>query len=338
MATIMTFLLTMALTLAVTGCASSHRESRGGESGPSSDGLVTSRPEEEGFDAARLAELERRIDDEMPDLVSLLIARNGSLVFEYYRLPHQRTQAYSIQSATKSFTGALVGIALRQGYLDSLDHRVIDFFPECCAPEEASSQLESLTIRHLLTMTAGFANPVAAGPSPPVEEKLHEGFASDPGTTFAYDNGVALLLSAIITRATGRSTLEFAQENLFGPLGYDNVWWAESRDGYIQGDAGLMMTSREMMKFGLLYLDNGVWNGRQLVPAEWVWESTRAHSPGGFPEERAYGYQWWIDTDSEYGAYFAAGFGGQYIYVVPELHHVEHRALITGSVIPAIVE
>jgi CubicO group peptidase (beta-lactamase class C family) len=338
--TIVFVLLIVAL---VSSCASRDRDE------PPDDGLQTSTPEEQGMDASRLAQLERHIEQEMPHIVSFLIVRNGSLVFEYYPMASNREQTYSVQSVTKSYTGTLIGIALASGYLDSLDRRVIDYFPEYCAPESVSPRLANLTIRHLLTMTAGFARPISAGPAPLVETRLQEELADDPGSSFAYDNGATQLLSAILTEATGMSALEFAQENLFGPLEIDNLWWAAYSDGYNQGDQGLMITSRGMAKLGLLYLNDGVWSDEQVVPAEWVWESTRAQSAGGPPEGKAYGYQWWADTGGEYRAYFAAGFGGQYVYVVPDLdlvvvvtsqfnrHHVENRELVDQFVIPAVL-
>ena len=336
--------------LLVGGCASNNPSSSRGRAASPSGGLETAAPEDQGMDPSILAGLETHITEEMPHVVSFLIARNGSLVFEYYSNAANRDQAYSVQSVTKSFTGALVGIALDLGYLDSLDQHVIDFFPDLAPAKDASPRLEELTIRDLLTMRAGFAHPVTAGPAPLVADKLQEEMSSEPGSTFAYDNGVSQLLSAILTEATGVTAGEFAGEYLLGPLGIDNVWWAAARDGYSQGDAGLMMTARDMVKFGMLYANGGSWGGEQVVPAEWVRESTTAQSAGGYPEGTAYGYQWWVDTDASPDAFFAAGFGGQYIYVVPDLalvvavtsqfnrHHVENREVISEFVIPAVME
>ncbi len=314
------------------------------------EGWQEAAPEEVGMDADRLSELEQHIEENMPQVLSVLVVRDGYLAYQYYQDPSNADSPRIIQSATKSFISALIGIALREGYLTSLDQKMIDFFPEYDTAE-IDSRLREVTIRHLLTMTAGFSSPDATGALPSKEIRLQqEGLASDPGQSFAYDNGSTQLLSAILTKATGMTALEFANEHLFGPLGISNVWWTEDDQGDSNGAFGLMMIPGDMAKLGYLYLNQGVWDGEQIIPLDYVQESTRSQSEGGPPENAGYGYQWWVTTVEDYPAYFAAGFGGQYIYVIPDLdtvvvitsnsdrHYEENIGIVGTWIVPAILD
>lgn len=174
--------------------------------------------------------------------------------------------------------------------------------------------------------------------------------AGEPGQTFVYDNGSSQLLSAVLTKATGMSALEFANQYLFGPLEISNVWWSEDENGYSLGSHGLMMLPEDMAKFGVLYLNNGVWHGEQIVRSDYIQESTQAHSEGGPPVNVPYGYQWWVLPAGETSTYFAAGYGGQFVYVVPEFdlvvvitsehdrHYEDNASLLDRFIIPAILE
>ncbi len=143
---------------------------------------------------------------------------------------------------------------------------------------------------------------------------------TDPGKLFNYNTGGSNLLSAIVGQATRMNTLEFARANLFEPLGFSNVFWATAQNGMYRGGEGLMLTPRDMARFGYLYLNRGVWDGRQIIPAEWVDTSTADHiSTGrqGYAGTK-YGYQWWLGWIQSPGFYAASGYGGQYIFVIPE--------------------
>jgi CubicO group peptidase (beta-lactamase class C family) len=168
--------------------------------------------------------------------------------------------------------------------------------------------------------------------------------AEEPGTHFEYCNGASFLLSAIIQEATGMSALDFAKEHLFGPLGISDVEWPSNPQGISIGWGRMRMKPRDMAKIGYLYLNEGVWDGEQIVPLEWVQASRRKHTPATLQD--GYGYQWWIDDD---GYYMALGYAGQFIFVLPEQDMVvvfasdlEERdfyvpqELLTGFVLPAI--
>ncbi len=220
------------------------------------------------MDPDLLSEFNQHIEENMPQVLSVLIVRDGYLVFQYYQDPFNIENPRSIQSATKSFTSALIGIALREGYLSSLDQKVIDFFPEYDSTD-IDPRMREVTIRHLLTMTAGFsyANPTSRVL---IEDKFQEGMKSEPGQSFEYDGGATQLLSAILTKTTGMTALEFANETLFGPLGISNMYWSEDDEGYSNGAYGLIMIPGEMAKFGYLYLNDGVWDGEQIIPLDYL--------------------------------------------------------------------
>jgi CubicO group peptidase (beta-lactamase class C family) len=168
-----------------------------------------------------------------------------------------------------------------------------------------------------------------------------------PGTTFAYNTPAAHLLSGVLTKATGMSMTDFAQQVLFTPLGITPGDWPTDPDGYYAGAHALHLRARDMAKFGYLYLNHGLWDGQQIVPAEWVDASTKRESVGGFPQEVGYGYLWWVTQEAGHDAYFAAGYGGQYIEVIPDLElvvvitsnldglHITNRDLVSRFIVPA---
>ena len=269
------------------------------------------------------------IERENANVHSVLIIRNGYIVAEAYFHPYRLSTRHNIYSCTKSFTSALVGIAIDEGYIDGLDHRVLDFFPEYTIAND-DPRKQAMTLEHLLTMTSGLDWPessVSYSSSSNilmqmlwrrdwVQFVLDRPMVAEPGTTFNYNTGVSHLLSAIIGEATGTSTLSFARTHLFEPLGISSVSWRSDPDGITFGGGGIWMTPRDMAKFGYLYLEGGVWDGQQVVPADWVEASVSAPH---------YGYQWWILRN---GAYAALGYRGQRIFVIPDLEMV---VVFTGA-------
>ena len=335
------------------------RERSGGRAGPApareywpTEGWRASAPEEQGMDAGRLLAMRRHIEGELPHVRSVLIVRHGYLVFEAYAGEYDPDALQGLHSMTKSVTCALVGIALQEGTLDALDQRVMALFPEYAALD-ADRRIEEITIEHLLTMTSGLVwhDEYLHGwlsSDDPARFTLKRPMAGEPGATFNYNSSAAHLLSVILTRSTGASALDFADERLFGPLGIsERQWLADSRGHHI-GAGGLFLRPRDMAKFGYLYLNQGEWAGRQIVPTDFVRESTRAQNPGGAPENESYGYLWWVTTVEGHAAYFAGGYGGQLIYVVPDVdvvvvmtsnadrHHIENRAIVGEYVVAAI--
>lgn len=281
-------------------------------------------PEEQGIDAQSLARLPPYIEEELPHVRSVLVVRHGYLVYERYFQGSSRNDVCNVMSVTKSFTSALVGIALKEGYLDSLDQRMVDFFPEHVTPD-MDPRVRRITLEHLLTMRSGFGQNIDLETT---QFKLQQKLSSEPGEVFAYNSGAVDLLSPILTRATQMSPLEFAEKHLFAPLGISNVSWLEDWvEGTPLASLGLSLTPRDMAKFGYLYLNHGSWDGKEIIPSEFVWESTHKQTKAQvplvhLPSEMYYGYLWWVWEVEGYDSYFAAGSGGHFICVIPDLDMV----------------
>jgi CubicO group peptidase (beta-lactamase class C family) len=309
-------------------------------------GLRTSTPEEQGVDSALLVQMFDHIDEHQLDLRSILVVRNGHMLVEAYFYPHHRNTAQSISSCTKSFTSALLGIAIEEGYVDSVDAKLLDFFPhrEFSNPDPRKADI---TLEHLLTMRSGIDWPESSVSYENPDNILRQMFSSadytqfvldrpmaaDPGSTYNYSTGDSNLLGAAIEAATGMALHEYAQERLFDPIGADPGRWVAGPEGLDFGGGGLLLPSRSLATFGQLYLQEGVWSGRQVVPTRWVEESTSG--PG-------YGYQWWLLGN---GGYAALGYPGNRIVVLPHLQMVivvtgelagaDSRYLIDGFIVPA---
>lgn len=225
----------------------------------------SSAPEDQGLDAQTLVSMDRYIQTQVPHIYSTLVVRHGYIVFEkYYR--GDADLHYEVASVTKSFTSALIGIALDKGVLRSLDQKVLDFFPEIPVAE-LSPHVADLTLRHILTMTAGFNWTEETPWSWPQSEDwpsyiLHIPMASDPGQAFTYNTPSIHLLSVILSKASGLSTLDFANQYLFKPMGIEPSQWTTDPQGRNNGGRGLYLRARDMAKFGYLYLNNGQWDGK----------------------------------------------------------------------------
>jgi CubicO group peptidase (beta-lactamase class C family) len=247
---------------------------------------------------------------------SLLVARDGRLVFERYYGAGVVNQIFDVYSVTKSVTSALVGIALAERKLESVDQRLVDVFPNYA--KDGDPRLRRLTLAHLLTMRAGFsADPIEAAGNW-TRELMSRPFEHQPGKVFVYDSGSSHLLSAVLTKVTGAQASMLARDRIFRPLGIRGGWrWPDDGQGVSVGGDGLAMRARDLAKLGQLYLQEGRWNGKQVVPAAWVRRSTRKQAvlaPG-----QGYGYQWWVQDGPRGTAYAALGFGGQAIVVLPAL-------------------
>ena len=296
-----------------------------------------SSPAEQGMDGATLDRLRRHLDgDAMPGVRSVLVVRHDRLVFEYARRDVKRDDLHHLNSATKSVVSALVGIALERGAFTSLDQKVVDVLPEAIAPG-VDPRAKEITVRHLLTMTSGFAWDEKARDAcrgafkgdcarfddggDPTAFALRRPFAHAPGEVFNYDSPSVNLLALALARATKQPLLSFAQEALGRELGITRLRWATDPQGNFLGARGLQATARDLAKFGNLFLRGGAWQGRQLVPAGYVDAATRKQTGGGWPWPAwaQYGYLWWVIPDRAGGppSYAANGFGGQYVWVMP---------------------
>jgi len=296
-------------------------------------------PAEQGLDPMLVAELYYNAV-ELETLYSLLIVKNGYLIAEDYFNEGSVDQKDRLQSVTKSFTSALVGIALEQDYLSSVDQNMLDFFPEV-ADQITDPRKEQITIRELLQMRTGYPweetdpalwDGLLSGHYPPLIEEFP--LITDPRTEFHYSNLSSNWLGIIVDRATGANLKTYAEENLFLPLGVEAGEWGTDAEGHNNGCGDLHLTPRDAARFGLLYLNDGVFKGNQVVPADWVSDSLHRYSEdinltGGFPpnwglsfRDIGYGYQWWSARVGEQHFDYAAGHGGQLIVLLDELDMV----------------
>jgi CubicO group peptidase (beta-lactamase class C family) len=305
---------------------------------PENDWAVST-PEAQGLDPLLVAEMYYHAA-ELETIYSLLVIKGGYLIAEDYFNEGSIDQKDRLQSVTKSYTSALVGIALEQGYLSSVDQKMLDFFPEV-ADQITDPRKEQITIRHLLQMRAGYpweeTDPVLwDGLLSGYYVPLIEGFPliADPGTEFHYSNLSSNWLGIIVDRATGTNLKAYAEENLFLPLDVEAGEWGTDAEGHNNGCGDLHFSARDAAKFGLLYLNDGVYEGKQVVPANWVHDSLQRYSEdinvtGGFPanwglsfRDVGYGYQWWSARVGEHHFDLAWGHGGQLIVLLDELDMV----------------
>ncbi len=324
-----------ALSWSAVGCGPSAQQLRAVDYAPvAGEDWPISTPEDQGLDPLLIARLYYDAA-KVETIRSLLVVKNGYLVAERYFRGGSAGQEERLQSVTKSFTSALVGIALDQGYLSSADEKMMDFFPELAGRLEDPRKNE-ITIRQMLEMRAGYPWEESTGG---LFDMLYRGFrpslladvplVRDPGTDFDYSNLSAHLLGVIVARATGSDLLSFARENLFGPVGIQPGEWIKDWEGYYNGHADLYLTARDMAKFGLLYLNKGRWEGRKIVPEAWVRDSLRTYSEdawyfavGDNVAHMGYGYLWWSAQAGEHRYNFAWGHGGQQIALVAGLDMV----------------
>jgi len=288
-----------------------------------------SSPEEEGIDSRILSNAFDHAE-RLKFMYSVLVVRNGKLIGERYFNGKDRYYADHTCSTGKSYTSALVGIALRENYLTSLDQKMMDFFPEYITADLDPRKFD-ITIRHLLEMRAGypfeesgdFIDPWFQSPDM-MKFAIELPLTADIDQTFAYSSHSSHILSGIISKATGMSTLEFAKQYLFDPLNITVKRWDQDPLGYYFGFGYLWFSPRDMARFGYLYLNNGLVDGQQIIPAEWIEESTQRYSTNAswfkkHFEDFGYGYQWWLAQAGGYDVYFALGHGGQIIVNIPEL-------------------
>jgi len=303
------------------------------------DDWKVSTPEEQGLDPMLVAEMYYNAE-KLETIYSLLIIKNDHLVAEKYFNQGSVDQKDRLQSVTKSYTSALVGIALEQGYLSSVDQNMLDFFPEI-VDRITDPRKEQITIRQMLQMRAGYpseeTNPIfwdglLSGHYLPLIEEFP--LIADPGTEFNYSNLTSNWLGIIVHQVTGTNLKSFAEEYLFQPIGVEAGEWGTDAEGHNNGCGDLHFSARDAAKFGLLYLNDGVYEGKQVVATDWVHDSLQRYSKninatGGFPanwglsiSDIGYGYQWWSAKAGDHHLDFAWGHGGQFIVLVDELDMV----------------
>jgi CubicO group peptidase (beta-lactamase class C family) len=283
-------------------------------------GWRTSAPEEQGMDPQKLQAMLAEIQDREIDLHSLLIIRNGYIISETYFGPYDQDTKHEMQSAGRSWTSALVGIAIDKGYIDGVDQRILDFFPDRTFAN-ADPRKQSMTLEDVLTMRTGLEWVESPGAFEEMQKSpdwvryiLDRPMTEQPGTRWNYCSICSHVLTAILQETTGMNPRDFAEQYLFKPLGISGVNWISDPDGIPLGAGGFNLTPRNMAKLGYLYLRNGQWDGQQIVSSAWVEKSTQTYSVVN--DRLGYAYHW--ITVPEMKGYAASGGGGQIILVVPE--------------------
>lgn len=338
-------------------------------------GQYTYRPPEninDGFDVGSLDEVNidsvlivKAVDEiyqgRYKEIHSMLIFKENKLVFEEYFKGHKfkydttnhhgelvtwdRTKLHSIMSVTKSIVSACIGIAIDNGFIESVHQSIFDYLPE--HQHLNTDGKDKISIEHLLTMTSGlewnewnlpYSNPkndviMMYQAEDPVTYVLNRPLIDEPGENFKYAGGCNILLGEILKNVTKMNIDEFSGKYLFGPLGIDPYYWTQYKNGVVDAAGSLKITPRDMVRIGVTFLNKGVWNGKQIISEKWF-DKSAIYFPGNswlnnWDDHwgmRGYSYSWWTHVFTKSGMrvdmFYAAGWGGQYIKVIPELNTV----------------
>lgn len=324
----------------------------------------TTTPEQEGLDARAIAQLDEEFRAGTHGYIdSMLIIRDGRLAFEaYYENDYRAINAdlvtgesgpwnyydfnwhpfymgsdlHTMQSSSKSFMSALVGIAIARGDLPGTDAMLGELLPH---RNITDPQKAAITLENILTMTPGFEWEEGISYLDPKNDATQSELTDDwvgylldkpliheQGTSYKYNSANTQMMSEMVSTATGRPLNEYAEELLFGPIGIEDYFWKDAPEGFKDVSGGIFLKPRDLARFALLYERDGEWDGQQVVPAEWVTKSAIPHVVDTAPESPdfnvGYGYQWWIynhgDDDKPF-MYGTWGWGGQFALIVPEL-------------------
>ncbi|MEA3209498.1 MAG: hypothetical protein QOE70_2555 [Chthoniobacter sp.] len=297
--------------------------------------LPRSSPEAQGISSVAIRAFVEAADNEINTLHSFMLVRHGQVIAEAWWKPEAADKPHVLWSLSKSFNSTAVGLAAAEGKL-SLEDPVLKFFPSE-APADPSGNLQAMRVRDLLTMSGGHdVEPkfdLAAGPS--VKDFLAQPVTHQPGTWFRYNTPGSYTLSAIVTKATGQSVLDYLKPRLFEPLGIESPEWGATAEGYNFGGYGLFIRTEDIAKFGQLYLQKGKWNGKQLLPEKWIEAATSKQvdndkAPSGKTADwqQGYGFQFWR---CQHNAYRGDGRDGQICLVLPEQDAVVAITAQTGQ-------
>ncbi|GAC1310653.1 MAG: hypothetical protein NVSMB24_28340 [Mucilaginibacter sp.] len=288
--------------------------------------LPRSTPEVQGISSIAISRFLGAIKQGGQELHSLMILRHGHVVAETWWEPYSSEHRQQLYSLSKSFTGTAIGLAVSEGLL-TVDHPIIKFFPDYL-PVEVSDNLASLKVKHLLSMSVGHAkDSILVLEDSPIGVPWEKTFLSlpvvfNPGSQFMYNSGASFMLSAIIKKVTGKSAHEYLKPRLYEPLGITNTTWGENWEGINMGASHLRMPTEDIAKFGQLYLQNGVWNEKQVISKEWVAAASSKQIENGKNDSSwgyGYGYQFWLNPP---GGFRADGAFGQYSMILPGLDAV----------------
>ena len=285
------------------------------------DPLPRSTPEAQGLSSKSVGDFVEALD-KVNTPHSFMIVRHGKVIAEAWWSPEAADKPHVLWSLSKSFNSTAVGLAIAEGKL-GLDDPVLKFFPSE-APADPSENLKAMRVRDLLSMSCGHDKELKIENNAPTAKAfLAQPVAFKPGTHFQYNTYGSYMLSVIVTKVTGQTSLEFLKPRLFEPLGIENPQWDASPEGPSLGGYGLSVCTEDIAKFGQLYLQKGQWNGKQLIPAAWVEQATskhvrndeEGHSKIGIDWTQGYGFQFWRCT---HNAFRGDGRAGQLCVVMPE--------------------
>lgn len=319
--------------------------------------LKKTNPEDDGMNPLLLKELHEDIKNKFSHITSSLVLRHGNIIFEEYYNGATVDSLHQIRSVTKSILSALIGIAIKKGDLQDIEVKVVDLLPEYVI-QEMDARINSISIKHLLTMTSGIPYDFMSYMQwvqwiqfdNPIQGLFTEILESEPGYKFNYNDPGVHMLSAILSKVSGVKASDYACEYIFNELGITNFTWPADSLGNNIGCAELTLRTRDMAKFGQLYLNKGKWKDKQIIPIEWIKQSTTEQTAGGAPGGDRYGYLWWITEIENYSAYYAFGYGGQLIYVIPDLDivtvitsdlqgpHLENKTIVGKYIIPSVMK
>lgn len=329
-------------------------------------GWPVAEPTDQGLDGVALEQLSSELAaGDHGNVDAFLVIRGGQLVHEgryevdyveasrdFDQTPHQYNyyhpdwhpfyqgrDVHTMQSVTKSWTSALIGVAIERGEIEGVDVPGLSFFSDRTF-DDPDGRKATMSLQDLLTMRAGFAwdestvpytdprNDCAALEASEdwIQFVLDKPLSHDPGTHWVYNSGVSTLLSGILRQATGLHAHDYAAQYLFAPLGIDDFHWKTTPLGLADTEGGLYLKAEDLAKLGLLYLNDGVWDGQRLLPEGWVAESIKPWVEDILPDnerrDTGYSYQWWIPRDGREGevsVFAGRGYGGQFLIVAPEL-------------------
>lgn len=280
------------------------------------------------------------------ELHGVVVIKDNSVIYEHYDEGHQPGLKHALWSASKTFTATAIGFAVQDGLL-SVDDPVVKFFNEDELPSEPCDYLQKLTVKNLLTMSSGFEHDYLGDTQAlvlknPTVTQLNDSFIFEPGTKFKYNSMNTYLLSVIVTKLTGKTTADYLSEKLFTPLGIKDFYWKESAEGVSMGGWGLFISTEDLAKMGLFFLNKGTWEGKQLLSESWIKEASSAQIMPPLPEVipgrpsrpieedwvAGYGYQMWRNDN---GSYRLDGAWGQFCIISEEKNAVIAVNALTGN-------
>ena len=296
-----------------------------------SNSLPRSTPESQGISSAAILDFLESADDKIDTMHSFMMVRHGNVVAEAWWSPQSSDTQHILWSLSKSFTSTAVGLAIKDGKL-SLDDKVAEFFPDEL-PSQPSNNLMAMTVKDLLTMSAGHEDEARLRETKDwISVFLAHPVPHQPGTQFRYNTPATFIQSAIVQKVTGQTLSDYLQPRLFEPLGIAKPRWDKNPQGISIGGYGLFLRTEDIAKFGQLYLQKGKWQGKQLVPAAWIEKATSKQvANGSNPNSdwnQGYGFQFWR---CRHNAYRGDGRDGQFCVVMPDQNAVIAITAKTGD-------